>query len=276
MHVASHLTITYFFIGIVVYFINFFTGKSKNARVAQAWFDHHRTLLESNFSLVGDDGAKEVDDIEQQLVKEAEHCFALWCSGRAGCEGMLVEIKLLKRQDLVSVIANLMKPAHDQVQIRVNMDDMDTFVFCLAGRKATAAKMAKEMADISTFCPERRSAEKYGVPAKFCVMSEMAEVAAGMLDSKMVAILNKYPDAVESVHFSDQYTGPKPGDDQQPTEQPEGKKVLIFTFNILLKNSASNVDEVMENMRPLLLLVFFFIDKVNRYYVHTLLSKIRA
>ena len=32
-------------------------------------------------------------------------------------EGMLVELKLLKRQDLVSVIANLMKPAHDQVLI---------------------------------------------------------------------------------------------------------------------------------------------------------------
>ena len=48
-----------------------------------------------------------------------------------------VDIKLLKRQDLVSVMSNMMKPAHDQVQIRVNMnsDEMDTFVFCLAGKK---------------------------------------------------------------------------------------------------------------------------------------------
>jgi hypothetical protein len=99
-----------------------------------------------------------------------------------------------------------MKPAHDQVQIRVNMnqEDMDTFVFCLAGKKATGAKLAKEMSDIATFCPEKRSAEKYGVPSKFVLMSEVAEVSAGMLDSKMVAILNKYPDAVESIHFSDQ------------------------------------------------------------------------
>merc|ERR1712141_787572 len=34
--------------GIVVYFLNFFTGKSKNQRLANAWFTAHKTLLESN------------------------------------------------------------------------------------------------------------------------------------------------------------------------------------------------------------------------------------
>ena len=76
--------------GILVYFINFFTGKSKNARVASAWFDAHKELLEANFALVGDDGAKDLDDVETQLVKESEHGFVLWCSGRVGCESMLV------------------------------------------------------------------------------------------------------------------------------------------------------------------------------------------
>ena len=33
-----------------------------------------------------------------------------WCSGRICCEGMLVELRLFKRQDLVGVISNLMKP----------------------------------------------------------------------------------------------------------------------------------------------------------------------
>lgn len=93
-----------------------------------------------------------------------------------------------------------------QVRIKVSMnpEDMDTYVFCLANRKS-GAKMAKEMADLNTFCPEKRSApEKYGIPAGFFVMSEISEVTAAMLDSKMVAILNKYPELVDSVHFSDQ------------------------------------------------------------------------
>ena len=53
-------------------------------------YDYEQELLEANFALVGDDGAKDLDDVETQLVKESEHGFVLWCSGRVGCESMLV------------------------------------------------------------------------------------------------------------------------------------------------------------------------------------------
>ena len=53
-------------------------------------------------------------------------------------------------------------------------------------------------------------------------------------------------------------------------ELPEGKKVLIFCFNVLLKGggngtaaSARSIDDAVEDMRPLMLLVFYFIDKVG-------------
>jgi hypothetical protein len=39
--------------GLVVYALNFFTGKSKNNKLANAWLASHRSLLEENFSLVG-------------------------------------------------------------------------------------------------------------------------------------------------------------------------------------------------------------------------------
>jgi len=39
--------------GLVVYALNFFTGKSKNNKLANSWLSSHRTLLEENFSLVG-------------------------------------------------------------------------------------------------------------------------------------------------------------------------------------------------------------------------------
>ncbi|CAG2062383.1 unnamed protein product, partial [Timema podura] len=39
--------------GLVVYALNFFTGKTKNNKLANAWFSSHKTLLEDNFSLVG-------------------------------------------------------------------------------------------------------------------------------------------------------------------------------------------------------------------------------
>ena len=225
--------------------------------------------MESNFALVGDDGAKNIADIETQLVKDSEHQFSLWCSGRIGCEGVLIEVKLLKRQDLVNVISNLMKSgSNDQVQIRVNMnpDEMDSFVFALANKRA-AAKMSKEMSDINTFCPERRPiADKFGLPEKFVLMSEISEVSTALIDPKLVAMLNKFPDHIESVHFSDQFTGHKSGDDQQQqssAELPEAKKVMIFTFNILTKDTP--IDEATDNMKPLMLLVFYFMDKMKRF-----------
>jgi hypothetical protein len=35
--------------GIVVYFLNFFSGKSKNQKIANQWFSTHKALLESQF-----------------------------------------------------------------------------------------------------------------------------------------------------------------------------------------------------------------------------------
>jgi hypothetical protein len=82
-------------------------------------------------------------------VKESESLYTLWCSGRQCCEGMLVELKMIKRQDLVAIVAGLMKPTQDQLHIKVEIskDSMDTFVFAV-GAKKTASKMFKELADL--------------------------------------------------------------------------------------------------------------------------------
>ena len=66
------------------------------------------------FVLIGDDGQSK-EATSGTLMKESEHVYALWCSGRVCVEGMLVELKLLKRQDLINVMSNLFKPAADQI-----------------------------------------------------------------------------------------------------------------------------------------------------------------
>lgn len=55
----------------------------------------------------------------------------------------------VQRQDLVAVIAQMMRPVVDQIHVKVDMskDDMDSFVFCVANKK-TAAKLGKDMADL--------------------------------------------------------------------------------------------------------------------------------
>merc|ERR1711972_1254192 len=91
----------------------------------------------------------------------------------------------------------------------------------------------------------------------------VAEVASAMLDAKIVSMFRKFPDVIDTIHFSDQFTGPKPTDDQQPLELPQGKQVLIFVFNLLTKDKT--LEQAIEETKPLMQLVFYCMDKVKRY-----------
>lgn len=249
--------------GLVVYFLNFATGKSKNTKIANVWFQTHKTLLEENFSLVGDDTTIENKE-SGVLIKESENIFTLWCSGRVCCEGMLVELKLIKRQDLVAVIAGMMRPTLDQIHVKVimNKEDMDSFVFCVASKKVSL-HFSKEMADISMYCPERRPGEKQNIPSNFSIMSEIPETTSALLDSKLTTILNKYAEYVEYIHFSDQYTGVKQADDTGALKLPDTQKVLLFGFNVSPRGVGTT--ETMEQLKPLMTMVLYCIDKIKRY-----------
>ncbi|XP_044758677.1 PAT complex subunit CCDC47 [Coccinella septempunctata] len=250
--------------GLVVYFINFAMGKSKNNKIANVWLQTHRTILEDNFSLVGDDPSSLERGEQAGMIKESENVFTLWCSGRTCCEGMLVELKLIKRQDLVAIMAGIVRPVIDQIHIKVTMnkEDMDSFVFCVASKK-TALHLSKDMADISTFCPDRRLGEKFNIPPNFNVMSEIAEATSSILDSKITAVLNKYGDMVDYIHFSDQFTGPKQTEENASLKLPETEKVLLFGFNLKLKGKS--LESAMKELEPLMVMVFYCIEKIKRY-----------
>jgi len=249
--------------GLVLYFFNFFIGRSKNQKIADTWYSTYKQLLQDNFAMVGDDG--KLENSEPGLMKESENVYLLWCSGRTCCESVLIELRLVKRQDLVSMIINCFRPTSDQVHIKVfmNNEDMDSFVVGLATKK-TASRLTKEMADVSVFCPERKSVEKYGLPSTFVLMSEMGEVATSLLDTRVCALINKIPEVIDSLHFSDQYSGPKQTEEGAPTKMPDTKKMLIFTYNLVFKNGKSIADAV-ENMRSGLYLVFYCMERVKRY-----------
>ncbi|KAL5235654.1 hypothetical protein ACI65C_003064 [Semiaphis heraclei] len=260
---SNYIMETLLIIGIVAYFANFFYGRSKNAQLADIWFKTHKSLLEDNFSLVGDDGKIEIEN--SGLIKETESSYTLWCSGRTCCEGMLVELKFIKRQDLASMLNQFLRPVKDEVQIKVDMnkEDMDTFVFCVASKK-TAARYSKEMADLSVFCPERKPGANYGLTDSFSVHSELAEVSSSILDAKTVNYINKYSDVIDCLHFSDRYSGLKLTDDTAvPTKLPAVKKVLIFTFTIPTDKYA-DPQEAISTIYPLMSFVFQCMERIKR------------
>lgn len=245
--------------GLLAYFSNYFVGRAKNSKIANLWLDTHKSFLEDNFVLIGDDGKIESES-QPGLIKESDSLYSLWCSGRTCTEGMLVELKMIKRQDLVSIIAGIMKPTQDQVHIKLELskDSMDTFVFCAAAKK-TATKLFKEQSDLSKFCIQvNKPEEKYNVPSGFSVLSEIPEASSTILDSRVIAALNKYGHLIDYIQISDQYCGVVQQDDPNQLKQAEVRKMLLVGLNL-----PQNVD--METTKPLLVLVFYIMERLKRY-----------
>jgi hypothetical protein len=253
-----------FVTGLVVYFINYTMGKGKNIKIVNSWYNTHKSFLEENFSLVGDD-RKERENSDggpvSGFLRESDSIFSLWCSGRTIVEGMLVELKLIKRQDLMSITMSLLKKVSDQVQIKVEMskDSMDSFVFAVCNKKS-GIRLFKDMTDLKQYCINVMKAdEKFNLPEGFSLLSEIAEASSGMLDSRLLAMLSKYSTMIESIHISDQYSGIAVQDqDAQQAAKPETKKVLILTYNFSEKTDMNDLKQLMQ-------LVIYLIEKLKRF-----------
>lgn len=256
-------------VGIAVYMMNYILGRYKNQRIAQSFFDINWNILEDNFMMLGDSAILEDEQGTRNYQKMSDSIYQMWCSGRVCCEGMLVELKLLKRQDLVSILANMFRPATDVLRVSVEMgkEDMDSIVFALANRK-TAAKMSKEYNDLINYCPDKKPADKHGLPSQFIIMSELSEAASTILDSKTCAVINKFADLIDSIHFTDQFTGLRSAEPETTKDGvmklPEARRFLFFTLNLPTTSSGNNCDNVFEELKSFFQFIFYTIDKMKR------------
>lgn len=184
-------------IAFLAYFINFLIGRSKNARLANIIYRSQRDLLEKNFALVGDDGLNRTsegpsDENNNQMLKESENLYVLWCSGRAVAEGMLLELRFVKRQCVFNSLASVIKSTNDLIVYTVDYskDEMDKYVFCLA-RKRCAVRLHRDMNDLAQFCGDRKTIERLGRNGNYQVLSEIAEVTNFIMDSRLTEFVNK-------------------------------------------------------------------------------------
>ncbi|KAL4003548.1 hypothetical protein ACH3XW_8075 [Acanthocheilonema viteae] len=241
---------------LAVYMLNYIFGRTKNRNVANKWFMDVTPLLEEQFTLVGDDGTSE-DLREGHMHKETDSVYTIWCSGRVGCQGMLITLQLLKRQDLIHVLMNLIRPKEDKVIIRIDVDnnEMDSFVFAIGQRKSVA-KAAKEKMDLSLFTVEKKGVDRLGLPSSIVVYAEMFEAVNAIIDPVVLSVFRRYESAIDYFHFSDQYSGYKPSDGESFTRLPETNRVLFFAFKM---------SDDMAEIDALLRMVFYTFEKIRRY-----------
>ncbi|EJW88989.1 coiled-coil domain-containing protein 47 [Wuchereria bancrofti] len=170
---------------------------------------------------------------------------------------MLITLKLVKRQDLIHVVMNLIRPKEDKVIIRIDVDnnEMDSFVFAIGQRKSVT-KASKEKMDLSLFTIERKGVDRLGLPSSIVVYAEMFEAVNAIIDPAVLSMFRKYEGAIDYFHFSDQYSGYKPSDGESFTRLPETSRVLFFAFKM-----SSDIVEI----DALLRMVFHCFEKIRRY-----------
>lgn len=100
--------------------------------------------------------------------------------------------------------------------------------------------------------------DRYNVPSGFGVLSEIPEATSAILESRVITALNKYQSYIDYLHISDQFSGPVQQEEGSTLKQPETKAVLLAGFN-LPKHAE------METIKPLLLLIFYLMERLKTY-----------
>lgn len=240
---------------LIMFVINYFTGKRENENLALAWaakFATKDSIFEKNFSLLG---VGEGDD-SPLLLKEGQNVFKFYASGRRYCSGLLATMELKSRHDLISRFYNMIVPCKDEISFEVYMNDeaMDHVVFAVAKKKVAKA-MQKEVRDLNRFTGGLMAAPSSGgkkwVADELGVVSESKEVAGDLITDVVLEqvfgekAFEKHGKDFISMHFSDQHPGTH-------------RKMLLFKFALPDANN-------MADMTRLVALVPYYIDLIGRY-----------
>ncbi|CAI8047981.1 Coiled-coil domain-containing protein 47 [Geodia barretti] len=230
-------------VSLLLYFINYMSGRSKNASLAQAWLDRHAGVLRSNFALVGEVQEEEGEGEEEEeegegdgkLIKESDDVYTVWASGRINCDNFLAQLKLLQRQDLLSLLLSFIWPKEDLVTIVMQLGegDMDSIIMAI-GQKKTLTKMQQEYEDLNRYCTPPRPAKRLGLDSDLQIVCEAPEVAQAVLNQQIVTFLNRYAHLLQSLHVSNEYTGflPDADDSAEVTVIRKPQNRLEMTFKL--------------------------------------------
>ncbi|CAJ0584535.1 unnamed protein product, partial [Mesorhabditis spiculigera] len=245
---------------LVLYMLNYVYGRGVNQGLAYTWFSAHRDALEQQFSVVGDDGLTE-EPSDGNITKETDYSFSIWCSGRVGVTSLQIQMRTVKRQDLVSRVMGIITPQKDRITFRFDLDAQEVDPWVLAvGQRKIVAKQHKELADLSTYALEKKPGSMQGLPASWGIFTELNEAAMGILDPGLLTLLRKYESKIHSIHASDQYCGAKLPDGETYTRLPEVSRVVIITVEL-----QDGGDELRQEETEILNMIFYIVDKVRRF-----------
>jgi hypothetical protein len=91
---------------VLIFILNVIYGVKKNRSIANKWLVKNRAFFEDNYSHLG--GEREYNPNNLSLIKDSYNDYKFFASGRVYVSWMIVDINLKRRQDLISLLSQLL------------------------------------------------------------------------------------------------------------------------------------------------------------------------
>jgi hypothetical protein len=236
-----------FLLAMLAYISNFFRGRQSEMLVVKAWLHNTHAIFRRQFSSLGDDDG-------HLLLKQSNHKYLFYASGRKYCRYLTATLTLTNRQDpFMHIYEKYYTGVSDEVQIQVVMDDssMDPFVFAIVPFKKEKA-LRRDRYDLQTFAKTLPQKPEDPFRKEYAILTDCAELTDILLPKHVQRLLlaDTTRPYIQSIVFSD-----------QPETMPAvlgtkvGPKTLTFRFLLPSVQKMSDV-HVMQD------LVFLFIDAI--------------
>jgi len=256
---------------LVVYLTVYYIGKVKNEKIAKEWLISTYKIWKENFASLGIEDAS-------TLVRDGNHEFWYYATGRKHCQSVFTRVQLCPRQDIILTIRNLFKPTTDKIVMEavLNKNESDDFVFALMDRKKEV-EIKKKRYDLKNF-PRRYKGNNAPNPLDYTVLTDAFDFATrffdnphikhalqlslGELDNPVCKSNNPW---IESIIITDQPTA-EPDIDKILSEEPPlpPNKTLTITARI-----PSDFDKKNDDMEAVVLelteLIIRIIDFIGEH-----------
>mmetsp|Transcript_13905 Transcript_13905/g.44512 ORF Transcript_13905/g.44512 Transcript_13905/m.44512 type:complete len:323 (+) Transcript_13905:88-1056(+) len=199
---------------LAVYLTVFLLGWRANRRVVARWARANIGLLHGDFAAIGIEPAPErqvllegdlLDPCSSGIARmESARRYKIYATGRRFCRGLLVELDLRPRQDLLALVYSMLSSWEDvlSMDIPMNHADMGPFVFAVLPA-SEVFDLAKKLPDVAVFA---RPVPLELLPRRFACFTDCSELVTALLTPDVVHLLAELEHYLEYIHVSDQHT----------------------------------------------------------------------
>ena len=189
---------------IIIFILNAIYGVKKNRKIANKWFLKNRPFFEDNYAHLG--GEREYNPNNLSLIKDSYYDYKFFASGRVYVSWMIVDINLKRRQDLISLLAELfLFSEKDRIMYEVSLSPSEdvpcVFAIC---KKKDVKNTKKNYREISEFA---EVVNLSFMDKNYVLLTEDEETTKRIFSNReFISQYNKIEKFLELIFFTDRRT----------------------------------------------------------------------